>query len=167
MGVKPSVMGLAAIAPCLSGPGALLANYDMCRQPQTRAFWSATRYDSANDFFTPNKRLKYSVGESAGFLLVEQGDIAVCLGANQPDGVPEKHGLPALPRKYAGPLNGADASCWADTRIFQVSDCWSVWQLPGPNTSGPQDSRSTIHRAFFGSRNDPVVSQAVSVEFAR
>ena len=62
--------------------------------PPAQIFWSLTLYDSANGFFIPNERKKYSVGENAGMKLNEQGGIAVYIAAQKPGGVPEENWLP-------------------------------------------------------------------------
>ena len=62
--------------------------------PPAKAFWSATLYDSAQGFFIPNDRFKYSVGENAGFKLDEDGGIRIVVAAEQPRGVPEENWLP-------------------------------------------------------------------------
>jgi len=101
-----SYLGLDIIAPCLFEPDALLADDDVYHQPPTRAFWSATLYDSANGFFMPNDRTKYSDGENAGMLLDDQGGIAVYLAEDQPDGVPDESWLPPLPKNTSVPFVG-------------------------------------------------------------
>ena len=62
--------------------------------PPARAFWSLTLYDSANGFFIPNDRKKYSVGENAGMKLNENGGIEISVAAAKPEGVPEENWLP-------------------------------------------------------------------------
>lgn len=62
--------------------------------PPAKAFWSLTLYDSANGFFIPNDRRKYSVGKNAGMKLNEQGGLDVYIAAQQPEGVPEENWLP-------------------------------------------------------------------------
>jgi len=62
--------------------------------PPAKAFWSVTLYDTANGFFIPNDRKKYSVGENAGFKLDDDGGIAIHIAAKKPDGVPEENWLP-------------------------------------------------------------------------
>jgi hypothetical protein len=49
--------------------------------PPAGAFWSLTLYDTANGFFMPNDRKKYSVGENGGMKLNEDGGIAIYLAA--------------------------------------------------------------------------------------
>ena len=62
--------------------------------PPAKAFWSVTLYDTANGFFIPNDRKKYSVGENGGFKLDNDGGIAIHIAAKKPDGVPEENWLP-------------------------------------------------------------------------
>ena len=62
--------------------------------PPTRTFWSLTLYDSANGFFIPNDRKKYSVGENAGMKLNADGGIEVYVAPEKPEGVPEENWLP-------------------------------------------------------------------------
>ena len=62
--------------------------------PPAKAFWSLTLYDSANGFFIPNDRKKYSVGENAGMKLNEDGGIEVYVAAEKPEGIPEENWLP-------------------------------------------------------------------------
>jgi len=62
--------------------------------PPARIFWSLTLYDSANGFFIPNDRKKYSVGENAGMKLNDNGGIEVYVAAGKPEGVPEENWLP-------------------------------------------------------------------------
>jgi len=62
--------------------------------PPAKAFWSLTLYDSANGFFIPNDRKKYSVGENAGMKLNEDGGIEISVAAEKPEGVPEENWLP-------------------------------------------------------------------------
>ena len=68
--------------------------------PPATAFWSATLYDSANGFFMPNDRKKYSVGENAGMVIGEDGGIAIYIGAEQPEGVPDENWLPVVRGDY-------------------------------------------------------------------
>jgi hypothetical protein len=67
---------------------------DKDQMPPAKAFWSMTLYDSANGFFIPNDRKKYSVGENAGMKLDDEGGIEVYVAAQQPEGVPEENWLP-------------------------------------------------------------------------
>ena len=62
--------------------------------PPAKAFWSLTLYDSANGFFIPNDRKKYSVGENAGMRLDKDGGIAIYIATEQPKGVPAENWLP-------------------------------------------------------------------------
>jgi len=62
--------------------------------PPAKAFWSLTLYDSANGFFIPNDRKKYSVGENGGMKLNEKGGIVIYVSAKKPEGVPEENWLP-------------------------------------------------------------------------
>ncbi len=62
--------------------------------PPAKAFWSLTLYDSANGFFIPNDRKKYSVGENAGMKLDADGGITIYIAADKPEGVPEEDWLP-------------------------------------------------------------------------
>jgi len=62
--------------------------------PPAKAFWSATLYDSANGFFIPNDRKKYSVGENAGMKLNKDGGIEIHIAAEKPEGGPEENWLP-------------------------------------------------------------------------
>jgi hypothetical protein len=62
--------------------------------PPTKGFWSLTLYDSANGFFIPNDRKKYSVGENAGMKLDKDGGIGIYIAAEQPEGVPAENWLP-------------------------------------------------------------------------
>ena len=61
--------------------------------PPDQAFWSLTLYDSANGFFIPNDRKKYSVGENAGMRLNADGGIEIYVAAEQPEGVSEENWL--------------------------------------------------------------------------
>ena len=62
--------------------------------PPAEAFWSLTLYDSANGFFIPNDRKKYSVGENAGMEPNDDGGIEVYVAARKPKGVPKENWLP-------------------------------------------------------------------------
>jgi len=62
--------------------------------PPAKAFWSLTLYDSANGFFIPNDRKKYSVGENAGMKIDADGGIKIYVAAEKPTGVPEENWLP-------------------------------------------------------------------------
>ncbi|WP_221630179.1 DUF1214 domain-containing protein [Synechococcus sp. BSA11S] len=75
-----------------------LNDYEIVMAPQemppAEAFWSVTLYDTDNGFFIPNDRMKYSVGENAGYRLDEDGGIRIVIAAEQPDGLPEENWLP-------------------------------------------------------------------------
>jgi len=62
--------------------------------PPAKAFWSMTLYDSANGFFIPNDRKKYSVGENGGMKLNADGGIDVYVAAEKPENVPDENWLP-------------------------------------------------------------------------
>jgi len=62
--------------------------------PPAKAFWSVTLYDTANGFFIPNDRKKYSVGANAGMTLNGDGGIEIFIAAEKPEGVPEENWLP-------------------------------------------------------------------------
>jgi len=66
--------------------------------PPAGAFWSFTLYDTANGFFIPNDRKKYSVGENAGMKLDPDGGIEVYIAAEQPQDVPLENWLPIVRR---------------------------------------------------------------------
>jgi hypothetical protein len=68
--------------------------------PPATAFWSATLYDTANGFFMPNGRKKYSVGENGGMKLDEDGGIAIYIAAEQPEGIPGENWLPLVRGDY-------------------------------------------------------------------
>jgi hypothetical protein len=55
--------------------------------PPAKAFWSLTLYDTANGFFIPNDRKKYSVGENAGMKLNADGGIEIYVAAEKPEGL--------------------------------------------------------------------------------
>jgi len=69
--------------------------------PPATAFWSVTLYDTANGFFMPNERKKYSVGENGGMRLDADGGIAIYISAEQPAGVPDENWLPVVRGDYA------------------------------------------------------------------
>jgi hypothetical protein len=71
------------------------------QMPPAIAFWSLTLYDSANGFFMPNERKKYSVGENAGMQLDDDGGITIYVAENQPEGVPLDNWLPLVRGDYA------------------------------------------------------------------
>ena len=60
-----------------------------------------TLYDSANGFFIPNDRKKYSVGENGGMKLNDDGGIEVYIASEQPEGVPAENWLPIIRRDEA------------------------------------------------------------------
>jgi len=90
--------------------------------PPATAFWSVTLYDTANGFFLPNDRKKYSVGKNAGMKLDEKGGISIYLAAEQPEGVPEENWLP---------VERGDYAIDAILRIY-VPDLerYATWQAP-------------------------------------
>ncbi|MGW8248839.1 MAG: DUF1214 domain-containing protein [Acidiferrobacterales bacterium] len=71
------------------------------QMPPATAFWSLTLYDTANGFFIPNDRKKYSVGENGGMQLDDEGGIAVYVSEEQPEGVPPDNWLPLVRGDYA------------------------------------------------------------------
>jgi hypothetical protein len=92
------------------------------RLPPAKAFWSVTLYDSANGFFIPNDRKKYSVGKNAGMKLNKDGGIDIYIAAEQPAGVPEENWLP-IARK--------DEDIDAVMRIYVPDlDRLKVWEAP-------------------------------------
>ncbi len=92
------------------------------RLPPAKAFWSVTLYDSANGFFIPNGRKKYSVGKNAGMKLNKDGGIDIYIAAEQPAGVPEENWLP-IARK--------DEDIDAVMRIYVPDlDRLKVWEAP-------------------------------------
>ena len=66
--------------------------------PPAKAFWSLTLYDSANGFFIPNDRKKYSVGENAGMKINADGGIEIYVAAKKTEGVPAENWLPIIRR---------------------------------------------------------------------
>ena len=62
--------------------------------PPARAFWSLTLYDLDQGFFISNDRKKYSVGETAGMKMNENGGIEIYIAAEKPEGVPDENWLP-------------------------------------------------------------------------
>ena len=62
--------------------------------PPAKAFWSITLYHTANGFFIPNDRKKYSVGLNGGMELDENGGIMSAIAAEKPDDVAEDNWLP-------------------------------------------------------------------------
>jgi len=71
------------------------------QMPPATAFWSLTLYDTANGFFMPNERKKYSVGENGGLQLDEEGGIAIYVAEEQPEGVPDENWLPLVRGDHA------------------------------------------------------------------
>jgi len=90
--------------------------------PPATAFWSVTLYDTANGYFLPNDRKKYSVGKNAGMKLDADGGIAIYIAAEKPEGVPEENWLP---------VNRGDYAIDAILRIY-VPDLerYATWQTP-------------------------------------
>ena len=90
--------------------------------PPATAFWSVTLYDTANGFFLPNDRKKYSVGKNTGMKLDDSGGIAIYLAAEKPEGVPDENWLP---------LERGDYAIDAILRIY-VPDLerYATWQAP-------------------------------------
>jgi len=62
--------------------------------PPAKVFWSLTLYDTANGFFIPNNRKKYSVGENAGMKINSVGGIDIYVSAKRPEVVPSENWLP-------------------------------------------------------------------------
>jgi len=90
--------------------------------PPARAFWSMTLYDSANGFFIPNDRKKYSVGENGGMKLNKDGGITVYIAAEKPDGVPEENWLP---------INRQDENIDVILRIYNPDiEKYKAWSPP-------------------------------------
>ena len=90
--------------------------------PPARAFWSTTLYDSANGFFIPNDRKKYSVGENAGMKLNSDGGIAIYIAAEKPSGVPEENWLP---------INRQDEALDVILRIYAPDqERFATWTAP-------------------------------------
>ncbi|WP_224483357.1 DUF1214 domain-containing protein [Robertkochia aurantiaca] len=90
--------------------------------PPAKAFWSLTLYDTANGFFLPNDRKKYSVGENAGMKLNDQGGIEVYISAEQPEGVPDENWLP---------LNRGDYGIDVILRLYEPDlDKVEHWEAP-------------------------------------
>jgi len=90
--------------------------------PPAKAFWSMTLYDSANGFFIPNDRKKYSVGENAGMKLNADGGIDVYVAAKKPDGVPEENWLP---------INRTDENIDVILRIYMPDfEKYKMWKAP-------------------------------------
>jgi hypothetical protein len=90
--------------------------------PPAGAFWSVTLYDSANGFFIPNDRKKYSVGENAGMKLDDNGGIAIYIAAEQPPGVPEENWLP---------INREDIEIGTIMRLYEPDlEAFATWTAP-------------------------------------
>lgn len=94
--------------------------------PPARAFWSVTLYDTANGYFIPNDRDKYSVGLNAGYTLDDDGGIVIQISAEKPDG-PEDNWLPitrsdvglsAMMRIYSPDL--AKVPSWAAPKAVRL-----------------------------------------------
>ena len=90
--------------------------------PPAKAFWSLTLYDSANGFFIPNDRKKYSVGENAGMKFNVDGGIEVYIAAEKPEGVPEENWLP---------INRQDENLDVILRIYMPDiELYKNWSPP-------------------------------------
>ena len=90
--------------------------------PPAGAFWSVTLYDSANGFFIPNDRKKYSVGANAGMQLDHDGGIAIYIAAEQPPGVPEENWLP---------INREDIEIGTIMRLYEPDlEAFATWTAP-------------------------------------
>jgi hypothetical protein len=90
--------------------------------PPAKIFWSLTLYDSANGFFIPNDRKKYSVGENAGMKLNNQGGIEVFIAAQKPNGVPAENWLP---------INRKDENLDVILRIYMPDvEKMKTWSAP-------------------------------------
>jgi hypothetical protein len=90
--------------------------------PPAKAFWSLTLYDSANGFFIPNDRKKYSVGENAGMKLNEEGGIEVYVAVEKPGGLPEENWLP---------INRKDENLDIILRLYEPDlDKMKTWKVP-------------------------------------
>lgn len=90
--------------------------------PPARAFWSLTLYDSANGFFIPNDRKKYSVGENGGMKLNADGGIDVYVAAEKPEGVPVENWLP---------INRKDENLDIILRIYMPDlEKYKTWEAP-------------------------------------
>jgi len=92
------------------------------KMPPAQAFWSLTLYDTANGFFIPNDRKKYSVGENAGMKLNDDGGIEIYVAAEKPEGVPEENWLP---------INRKDENMDIILRIY-IPDMekFKAWKVP-------------------------------------
>jgi len=90
--------------------------------PPHQAFWSMTLYDSANGFFIPNDRKKYSVGENGGMKLNADGGIDVYIAAKKPEGVPDENWLP---------INRTDENLDVILRIYKPDlKKYKTWKPP-------------------------------------
>ena len=90
--------------------------------PPAKAFWSMTLYDSANGFFIPNDRKKYSVGENGGIKLNADGGIDVYVAAEKPKSVPDENWLP---------INRKDENLDVILRIYMPDlDKFKTWNAP-------------------------------------
>lgn len=92
--------------------------------PPAMAFWSLTLYDQANGFFIPNKQMKYSVGENAGYELNDKGGIEIFISAEKPAGVPDENWLP---------INRGDIKLSLMYRIYAPdAEKMKTWPMPQP-----------------------------------
>ncbi|MDH3357271.1 MAG: DUF1214 domain-containing protein [Desulfobacteraceae bacterium] len=90
--------------------------------PPAKAFWSMTLYDSANGFFIPNDRKKYSVGENGGIKLNADGGIDVYVAAEKPKSVPDENWLP---------INRKDENLDVILRIYMPDlEKFKTWNAP-------------------------------------
>lgn len=90
--------------------------------PPAKAFWSMTLYDSANGFFIPNDRKKYSVGENGGMKLNADGGIDVYVAAEKPKSVPDENWLP---------INRKDENLDVILRIYMPDlEKFKTWNAP-------------------------------------
>ena len=90
--------------------------------PPAKAFWSMTLYDSANGFFIPNDRKKYSVGENGGMKLNADGGIDVYVAAEKPKSVPDENWLP---------INRKDENLDVILRIYMPDlEKFKTWTAP-------------------------------------
>lgn len=90
--------------------------------PPAKAFWSLTLYDSANGFFIPNDKRKYSVGENSGMKLNEQGGLDVYIAEKKPEGVPDENWLP---------INRKDENMDVILRIYAPDlEKFKIWSAP-------------------------------------
>jgi hypothetical protein len=90
--------------------------------PPANAFWSTTLYDTANGFFIPNDRKKYSVGENTGMKLNADGGIDIYVTAEKPEDVPMENWLP---------INRADQNLDVILRIYEPDlEKMETWTAP-------------------------------------